>query len=282
MSIISTIKFIISGVDIDSLNNTITQLESSLKRVKDDNARKMDEITRLENRISTLNEDLTREQNKCSIAENKQREIAIKLSESEEKVASLVSQNDNLLETQKSLSKENASLKAKITRRDNKLTSLQEEKDQQTEAITKLQEESSILVQKNEDLKITLKESETVNTKNAAEIGRLNAEIDLKNDELEKERDESKSVKQKLDEISILYSKLQKDTLEEKEILLNRLSESNTRCKKLEEDYETLRETNSNQASIISLQESEIKVRDERITNLEKENSDITTELKKN
>ena len=280
MNIISTIKHIIDGVDIDFLLEKIANLEGNLQRTEDDNARKTDEITRLENRISTLNEDLTREQNKCSIAENKQREIAIKLSESEEKVASLVSQNDTLLETQKSLSKENASLKAKITRRDNKLTSLQEEKDQQTEAITKLQEESSILVQKNEDLKITLKESETVKTKNAAEIGRLNAEIDLKNDELEKERGESKSVKQKLDDINILYSKLQKDTLEEKEILLNRLSESNTWCKKLEEDYETLRETNSNQASIISLHESEIKVRDERITNLEKENSDIATKLK--
>ena len=280
MSILSTIKHVLSGIDIDSLNNTISQLERSLKRVKDDNARKIDEITRLENKTNTLNEDLTREQNKSSIAENKQREITIKLSESEEKVASLMSQNDTLLETQKSLSKENASLKAKITRRDNKITSLQEEKDQQTETITKLQEDSSILVQKNEDLKIALKESETVNTKNVAEIGRLNAEINLKNDELEKERDESKSVKQKLDEISILYSKLQKDTLEEKEILLNRLSESNRRCKKLEEDYETLRETNSNQTSIISLHESEIKVRDERITNLEKENSDIATELK--
>jgi len=280
MNIISTIKHIIDGVDIDFLLEKIANLEGNLQRTEDDNARKTDEITRLENRISTLNEDLTREQNKCSIAENNQREIAIKLSESEEKLASLVSQIDNLLETQKSLSKENASLKAKITRRDNKLTSLQEEKDQQTEAITKLQEESSILVQKNEDLKITLKESETVKTKNAAEIGRLNAEIDLKNDELEKERGESKSVKQKLDDINILYSKLQKDTLEEKEILLNRLSESNTRCKKLEEDYETLRETNSNQVSIISLHESEIKVRDERITNLEKENSDIATKLK--
>lgn len=280
MNILSTIKHIIGGVDIDSLNNTIAILESNLKRIKEDNARKAAEITHLEKKTNILNEDLTREQNKCSIAENKQREIVIKLSESEEKLASLVSQIDNLLETQKSLSKENASLKAKITRRDNKITSLQEEKDQQAEAITKLQEESSILVQKNEDLRITLKESEAVNTKNAAEIGRLNAEIDLKNDELEKERDESKSVKQKLDDINILYSKLQKDTLEEKEILLNRLSESNIRCKKLEEDYETLRETNLNQASIISLHESEIKVRDKRITNLGKENSDITTELK--
>jgi hypothetical protein len=280
MNILSTIKHIIGGVDIDSLNNTIAILESNLKRIKEDNARKAAEITHLEKKTNILNEDLTREQNKCSIAENKQREIVIKLSESEEKLASLVSQIDNLLETQKSLSKENASLKAKITRRDNKITSLQEEKDQQAEAITKLQEESSILVQKNEDLRITLKESEAVNTKNAAEIGRLNAEIDLNNDELEKERDESKSVKQKLDDINILYSKLQKDTLEEKEILLNRLSESNIRCKKLEEDYEILRETNLNQTSIISLHESEIKVRDERITNLEKENSDITTELK--
>lgn len=165
MSILSTIKHVLSGIDIDSLNNTISQLERSLKRVKDDNARKIDEITRLENKTNTLNEDLTREQNKSSIAENKQREIAIKLSESEEKVASLMSQNDTLWETQKSLSKENASLKAKITRRDNKITSLQVEKDQQTETITKLQEDSSILVQKNEDLKIALKESETVNTK---------------------------------------------------------------------------------------------------------------------
>ena len=281
MNIISTIKHIISGVDIDSLHNKIAELESNLKRIKEDSTRKTAEITRLENKTTTLNEDLTREQNKCSLAESKQRELAIKLSGSEEKVASLVSQNNTLLETQKSLSKDNASLKAKVTRRDNKITSLQEEKDQLTEALTKLQEESSILVQKNESFKTALKKSEAVNTRNVVEIGRLNTEIGLKNEELEKERDETKSANQKLDEINVLYSKLQKDTLEEKEILLNRISESDKRCKELEQDNATLRETNSNQVGIISSHESEKKVLDERIINLEKENSDIATKLKK-
>ena len=124
------------------------------------------------------------------------------------------------METEKSLSKDNASLKAKITRRDNKISSLQEEKDQLTETITKLQEESSILAQKTEDLKKALKDSETINTRNVAEIGRLNTEIDLKNDELEKERGESKSVKQKLDDINILGmgKKLIKKCIKEKDL----------------------------------------------------------------
>ena len=280
INIISIIKHIINGVDIDSLNNKIAELESNLRRIKDDNARKLATITRLENKTETLNEDLTREKNKVSLAEDKQREFAIKLSESEEKITSLESQNGTLLETQKSLSKDNTSLKAKITRRDNKISSLQEEKDQLTETITKLQEESSILAQKTEDFNKALKESETINARNVAEIGRLNTEIDLKKDELEKEKDETKSAKQKLDEINILYTELQKNALEEKEILLNRISEFDKQCKKLEEDNATLREINSNQFDKISLYESEKKDLDERINNLEKENSDIATKLK--
>ena len=280
MNILSTIKHIINGVDIDSLKSKIAELESNLRRIKDDNARKVTEIARLEKKTETLNEDLTREQNKVSISENKQREFSIKLSELEKKATSLESQNGTLLETQKSLSKDNVSLKAKITRRDNKILSLQEEKDQLTGTITKLQEESSILTQKNEEFKKALKDSETVNMKNAAEIGRLKTEIVLKNDELEKEKADKKSTSQKLDEINILYSKLQKDTLEEKEILLNKISESDNRCKKLEEDNATLREINSNQVDKISLYESEKKDLNKRITNLEKENSDISTKLK--
>ncbi|MEE3416075.1 MAG: DUF6035 family protein [Prevotella sp.] len=280
MDILSTIKHIINGVDIDSLNNKIAELESNLRRIKDDNARKLATITRLENKTETLNEDLTREKNKVSIAENKQREFAIKLSESEKKITSLESQNGDLLETQKSLSKDNASLKAKITRRDNKILSLQEEKDQLTETITRLQEDSSILAQKTEDIKKALKDSETINTRNVAEIGRLNTEIDLKNDELEKEKDETKSAKQKLDEINILYTELQKNAIEEKELLSYRISEFDKQCKKLEEDNASLREINSNQVDKISLYESEKKDRDERITNLEKENSDIAMKLK--
>ena len=280
INIISIIKHIINGVDIDSLNNKIAELESNLRRIKDDNARKLATITRLENKTETLNEDLTREKNIVSLAEDKQREFAIKLSESEEKITSLESQNGTLLETQKSLSKDNTSLKAKITRRDNKISSLQEEKDQLTETITKLQEESSILAQKTEDFNKALKESETINARNVAEIGRLNTEIDLKKDELEKEKDETKSAKQKLDEINILYTELQKNALEEKEILLNRISEFDKQCKKLEEDNATLREINSNQFDKISLYESEKKDLDERINNLEKENSDIATKLK--
>lgn len=280
MNILSTIKHIINGVDIDSLKSKIAELESNLRIIKDDNARKVTEIARLEKKTETLNEDLTREQNKVSISENKQREFAIKLSELEKKATSLESQNGTLLETQKSLSKDNVSLKAKITRRDNKILSLQEEKDQLTGTITKLQEESSILTQKNEEFKKALKDSETVNVKNAAEIGRLKTEIVLKNDELEKEKAEKKSTGQKIDEINILYSKLQKDTLEEKEILLNKISESDNRCNKLEEDNATLHEINSNQVDKISLYESEKKVLKERITNLEKENSYISTKLK--
>ncbi|MBE6264173.1 MAG: hypothetical protein E7104_09565 [Prevotella sp.] len=206
MDILSTIKHIINGVDIDSLNNKIAELESNLRRIKDDNARKLATITRLENKTETLNEDLTREKNKVSIAANKQREFAIKLSESEKKITSLESQNVDLLETQKSLSKDNASLKAKITRRDNKILSLQEEKDQLTETITRLQEDSSILAQKTEDIKKALKDSETINTRNVAEIERLNTEIDLKNDELEKEKDETKSAKQKRNYSAPLYT----------------------------------------------------------------------------
>ena len=280
MNILSTIKHIIGGVDIDSLNSKIAELESNLRRIKDDNARKQALITRLEDKTVTLNEDITREQNKASLAENKQREFAFKLSESEKKVTSLESQNETLLETQKSLSKDNASLKAKITRRDNKLLSLQEEKEQLTETITKLQEESSILVQKNEDFKKALNDSESINARNVVEIGRLNTEIDLKNEELEKERDKTKSANNKLDEINILYSKLQKDTIEEKEALLNKISESDKRCKKLEEEIANLHEVNSNQVDVISSYESEKKDRDERINNLEKENSVIATKLK--
>ena len=280
MNILSTIKHIIGGVDIDSLNSKIAELESYLRRIKDDNARKQALITRLEDKTVTLNEDITREQNKASLAENKQREFAFKLSESEKKVTSLESQNGTLLETQKSLSKDNESLKAKITRRDNKLLSLQEEKEQLTETITKLQEESSILVQKNEDLKKALNYSESINARDVVEIGRLNIEIDLKNEELEKERDKTKSANNKLDEIKILYSKLQKDTIEEKEGLLNKITEFDNRCKKLEEEIANLHEVNSNQVDIISSYESEKKDRDERIDNLEKENSVIATKLK--
>ena len=277
MKIISTIKHIINDVDIDSLINTIDELESKLKRIKDDYTKKIAQITRLENKTNTLNEDLAREQNKCSLAENKQREFAVKLSVSEEKVASLVSQNNTLLETQKSLSKDNASLKAKIIRRDNKITNLQEEKDQLAETITKLQEESSLFAQKNEGFKNALKESEAVNTKNVAEIGRLNTEIDLKNDELEKERDEKESANQKLDEINTLYSKLQKDTLEEKEILLNRISESEKRCKRLEEDNATLRETNSDIVTKLKETENEVsKLKIETETLQEKERNYIS------
>lgn len=97
MNILSTIKHIINGVDIDSLKSKIAELESNLRRIKDDNARKGTEIARLEKKTETLNEDLTREQNKVSISENKQREFAIKLSELEKKATSLESQNGTLL-----------------------------------------------------------------------------------------------------------------------------------------------------------------------------------------
>ena len=326
MNILSQIKHVINGIDIDSLYSRIADLESDLRRIKEDYAIKDKEIILLESKAETLNEDLTRQQNKVSIAENRQRELAIKLSESEKKIISLESQNSTLSESQKSLSednvflkakitseqrelaiklfkleekitslksqnrtlsesrqslsKDNISLKAKITRRDNKISSLQEDKDQLSETITKQQEELSILVQKNEELKKAIKESETVNKNNVAEIGRLNTIIVIKNDELEKEKEEKKSVTQKFDEINILFSKLQKNTLEEKDALLNRISESDNRCKKLEEDNATLCAINSNQRDKISLYESEKKARDEKITNLEKENSDISAKLK--
>ena len=280
MNIISTIKHIINGVDIDSLNSKIAELESNLSRIKDDNTRNKDEIARLKNKTKIQNEGLICEQNKVSRAEKNQREYAIKLSVSEEKVASLVSQNNTLLKTQKSLSKDNESLKAKVTIKSNKITSLLEEKNQLTEATTKLQKESSVLAQKNECLKKVLKESEAINTKNVAEIGRLETEISNRNDELEKERNKTKSANHNLNEINALYSKLQKDTLEEKEIMLKRISESDKQCKKLEEDNKILREANSNQISIISLHESENKVLNKRIAYLEKENSNIATKLK--
>ena len=121
MNIISTIKHIIKGIDIDSLNKKIAELESNLNKIKNDNARKNAEITRLKKIIETINEDLTHKQDKISLAENKQKELALKLSEADKKITSLETQNDTLLETQKSLSKYNASFKADIISKDNKI-----------------------------------------------------------------------------------------------------------------------------------------------------------------
>ena len=54
MNIISTIKHIIKGIDIDSLNKKIAELESNLNKIKNDNARKNAEITRLKKIIEVL------------------------------------------------------------------------------------------------------------------------------------------------------------------------------------------------------------------------------------
>lgn len=189
MNIISTIKHIIKGIDIDSLNKKIAELESNLNKIKNDNARKNAEITRLKKIIETINEDLTHKQDKISLAENKQKELALKLSEADKKITSLETQNDTLLETQKSLSKYNASFKADIISKDNKIINLEKEKRQLSGAITELQAKSSELVQENEDLKKTLKGSESINVKNIAEIEKLN--IEIKN--INQERKESES-----------------------------------------------------------------------------------------
>ncbi len=214
MNIRSTIKQIINGVDIDSLYRRIAELESNLRKLKDHYTIKEDEITSLKKEIKTLRADFTREQEKVSLAENKQRGFAIKLSESERKITNLESQNDTLLKTQMALSRENKSLKARITRRDNKILTLLDEKKQLTEKIIKLKDESSILAQKNEGLNKCLKDSEIVNLKNVTEIGRLNKE-------LEKVTAEKKSAAQKLAEVNILYNKLKEDTSKEEERLLN-------------------------------------------------------------
>ena len=280
MNILSIIKQIINGDDIDSLNRIIADLECNLRKIKDDYARQEKEITHMENQTVTLSEDLTREHNKVSFAENKQRELTIKLSESEKKITSLESQNSALSEAQRTLTKNNISLKAQITRSEKIILSLQEEKDQLSETITKLQFKLSSLIQKNEELKKATEECRTVNLNNVAEIGRLNTKIAIKNEEIEKERDKTNTANQKLDEINSQYSKFKDDTIEEKKILLNRISESEKCCKKLDEDIVTLREINSNQVDKISLYESEKKVRDERIYNLEKEYSNISTKLK--
>ena len=283
MSIISTIKYIISGVDIDSLNNTIAQLESSLKRVKDDNARKNVEVYRLENRVEILNEDLIREENKVSIAESKLKEIdtlSSKLSESEERVTSLASQNTVLLETQKSLTKENESLQAKINRREEKISNLQVENDKLQEEITKKQEESSLLVQKSEDLQSTIEKNEENNSKNVAEIERLNAEIEKTRKELEQEREAVELANKKFDEINVLYSKLQKDSADEKKTLSSKIYESEELCKTLESEIESLRKTNADLIDSNTLLESEKKDQSEKIILLEKDNSDKSAKLK--
>lgn len=85
MNFISTIKLIIKGGDIDSLNKKIAELENNLKIIEDDNAKKNVEIEHLKEKTETINDDLTREQNKVSIAENRQMEFACRLSESEKK-----------------------------------------------------------------------------------------------------------------------------------------------------------------------------------------------------
>lgn len=207
MNIISTIKHIINGVNIDSLFKRITELESELMRIKDENVRKTVEIAHFVERIETLNEDLTREQNRSSLAVNKQKEIAVKLSESEEKITSLKAQKKTLMEMQKLMSEDNSSLKANIVGRDNKIINLQKEKDKLAETITKLQEKSSILEQKNKELEKTLKESESVNIRNITEIERLNTEIDDINEELDREHKISESTNKTLHELTTLTEK---------------------------------------------------------------------------
>ena len=260
MGIISTIKHIINGVDIDSLNNTITILKSALKSVRDDNAQKTTEITRLKHEINTLNKELVREGNKCLLAEKRQKELTANISKLEEKLTAQVPKNDIILESQKSLSKENASLKVKIARRENKIKNLLNEKNQQAEAITKLQKESVLLVQKNEALNMAFKKIEDINTQNTTELRRLKTEI-------EKEQTKSKYAHQELEKIKILYSDFQKNTLEEKNVLLNRISESDKRCNNLKEDNATLLKTKLSQINIISSIESEKKNLNERIFN---------------
>lgn len=207
MNIISTIKHIINGVDIDSLFKRITELERELTRIKDENVRKNVEIAHFVERIETLNEDLIREQNRSSLAVNKQKEIAVKLSESEEIITLLKGQKRTLIEMHKSMSEDNSSLKANIVGRDNKITNLQKEKDKLAETITKLQEKSSILEQKNKELEKTLKESESVNIRNITENERLNTEIDDINEELDREHKISESINKTLHELTTLTEK---------------------------------------------------------------------------
>lgn len=228
MNFISTIKLIIKGGDIDSLNKKIAELENNLKIIEDDNAKKNVEIEHLKEKTETINDDLTREQNKVSIAENRQMEFACRLSESEKKIASLKAQNETLLETQKSLSKYNESFKAEIISKDNKITDLQEEKKQLSETITKLQEESSILVKKNEDLKKALKESESINTKNIAEIGKLNRKIETINEELGQERRKSESTNKTINDLTILTEDKDSTIENLKERLISESQENNS------------------------------------------------------
>lgn len=207
MNIISTIKHFIKGGNIDSLNKQIAELENNLKRTEDDNARKIAEITSLK-----------------------------------KKIVSLKAQNETLLETQKSLSKYNMSFKTEILSKDNKITKLQEEKDQLSETITKLQEKSSVIVRKNEDLKRTLKESDSINTKNISEIERLNREIENINEELEQERRKSKSTNKTIHELTILIE--DKDsTIDDLKVQLTTESQANNSLKASINELQSLFDT---------------------------------------
>ena len=61
MNIFSSIKHLLKGVDIDILLKKIDNLESNLRKVKGENAKKTSQITQLEQKTETLREDLVRE-----------------------------------------------------------------------------------------------------------------------------------------------------------------------------------------------------------------------------
>lgn len=168
MNIFSNIKYLLNGVDIDSLNKKIADLESSLRKVKDENVKKICEITRLEQKTETLSMELVREQNEVSMVENK------------------------LKETQE-----------EIKNKENRISILNEEKVQLQEAFSKVQEESSVLLKKIEELQIIINRSETINTRNIAEIGELKTENERLKIELERKCEEVEQANATLGELTI-------------------------------------------------------------------------------
>lgn len=241
MNIFSIIKQLINNVDIDSLYETITELDAEVRSLKTENIENSKEI-------SNLKETIKRERNNCSKIKSKNnnevdslnRKIAMlkdelsrkdneEIASLNNKIASLseeLSSERNktiiLTESQKKTSNKNSILQAKINEKDARIFGLQDEKENLFAEINLLQIELSDLKESKESLKEIIKNNEISAAKNILEIERLNSYIDTIGTELEE-------------------AQIKKEIIEENNIdLQNRIKEIQARKEILQEELNSL------------------------------------------
>lgn len=308
MSILSNVKHIIEGTDIDSLNKEIQSLRTENSKLSAENIQKKFHIDRLDSEAKEKQkkiDDLTTRldaadqfissmstQNISSTSERdfltqENATLRSQIDEMNRTISNFQAYKDNLLKAQETLKEEKSSLQKERTRLRNRFSELQGEKETLLNTIDRAKSEISTLIQKNNGLTKLLDESTSKDILKGAEIERLNTELIHANTEKEHEKEHAATAKKELSEVRTLYQNLQKDASEEKNALLNQMHESENIRKSLEDKITSLQENNAlliTDKSKLELDNALLQSKNQdqevRIASLEKSNSELTNRLR--